>query len=322
MTRPLVSVIVPTYNYGRFLPDALRSIANQGCSDLEIIVIDDGSTDDTPDILAHWTDPRLITVRQPNSGIIATRSVGLRLARGRYIAWLDADDMWRPTYLERQLAVLESEPEAGYSFADFVRSVNGRILAETQFDHVPGFRSLPSRPVPADPRARVVMADAFAALTPFRDMPGWLQASVFRREVFTRVQIRDDVTQGEDLYVMLQVYARAGRVAYIDEPLVELRRHGANSYNNSDQIRVGILSVVQRALDDFDLTPAQQDVLRRRVGSEYLSRGWRHFWAHEPADAVHYYSRALAWPGTSVGALSHLAMLPILPLLPRREPAF
>jgi glycosyltransferase involved in cell wall biosynthesis len=321
VSTPLVSVIVPAYNYGRFLPDALGSITRQTLPDFELIVVDDGSTDDTPEVLARWRDARLVTVRQANAGIMATREVGLRLARGKYVAWLDADDLWRPTYLERQLGVLESEPEVGFCFTNFVRSQDGTLLPETQFDHATSLRKLPGRPVKADTQARVLTRDTFAALTPFRDMPCWLQASVFRREALDGLRMRRDVQAGEDLYIMLQVYTRA-RAALIDAALVEVRRHGGNSYSSHDQIRTGILRVVHLALEDLSLTEAQAETLRRRIGSEYLSRGWRHFWAHQPLDAARYYSQALAWPGTRLGALSHLALMPILPLLPRRKPPF
>ncbi len=322
MTRPLVSVIVPTYNYGRFLTDALRSIEAQGVRDLEIVVVDDGSTDNTPEILAHWQDRRLVTVRQPNAGIAAARTAGLKLARGRFIAWLDADDMWNPHFLERQLAIFAEAPEVDFCFTDFRRSQDRIALPGTQFDIAAGIRELPSRPVRGDPAARVFTADPFTLLTPFRDMPGWLQATVFRREVIEGVRLPPDITTGEDLYLMLQVYARARQGACIDDPLVEVRRHGANSYLSHDQIRTGVLHVVQRAFRTLPFTPAQAAILQRRIGAEFLSRGWRHFWAHEPGAAARYYSRALAWPGSRAGALSHLAMLPFLPLLPRREPPF
>lgn len=322
MTQPLVSVIVPTYNYGRFLPDALRSIEAQGVRDLEIVVVDDGSTDDTPEILAHWQDRRLVAVRQPNAGISAARAAGLRLARGRFIAWLDADDIWNPRYLERQLAIFANAPEVDFCFTDFRRSQDRIALPGTQFDIAAELRTLPCRMVPGDPAARILAGEPFALFTPFRDMPGWLQATVFRREVLEGVRLPPDITTGEDLYLMLQVYARARGAAWIDEPLVEVRRHGANSYLSHDQIRTGVLHVVQRAFRTLDLIPAQAAILQRRVGAEFLSRGWRHFWAHEPGPAARYYSRALAWPGSRAGALSHLAMLPFLPLLPRREPPF
>lgn len=323
MTQPLVSVIVPTYNYGRFLPDALRSIEAQDVHDLEIVVVDDGSTDDTPGILAQWGDPRLVTIRHPaNSGIAAARTTGLALARGRFIAWLDADDIWKPHFLRRQLAVLAEAPTVDFCFADFQRSQDRIVLPGTQFNIATGIRDLPSRGVPGDPAARILTGNPFDLLTPFRDMPGWLQATVFRREVLDGVHLLPDIATGEDLYLMLQVYARAREAAWIDEPLVEVRRHGANSYLSHDQIRTGILHVVQRALSTLDLTPARAATLRRRIGAELMSRGWRHFWAHEPGAAARYYSRALAWPGSRAGALRHLAMLPFLPLLPRREPPF
>jgi glycosyltransferase involved in cell wall biosynthesis len=314
-------VVIPAYNYGRFLPDALGSVVHQSVDDLELIVVDDGSTDDTATVLAGWSDPRLTVIRQANAGIMAARQAGLAMARGRYLAFLDADDLWHPTYLSRQLAVLESERSVGFCFTDFVRTSEGLELAESQFDHAPGLRRLPTRTVAADAQARIIDGDAFAALAPLAEMPGWLQATVFRREVVEGLRIRPEVTRGEDLYLMLQAYVRA-RVAFIDETLVEVRRHGGNSYLSSDEVRAGILEVVQLILDDIPLSRDQRSILRHRVGAEYLRRGWRYFWGHRPREAGSYYMKALAWPGTRASALGHLAALPLLPLLPHKEPPF
>jgi glycosyltransferase involved in cell wall biosynthesis len=318
---PRVSVVIPTYNYGRFLPDALRSVAAQGIDDLEIIVVDDGSTDHTPSILAQWPDARLRPIRRENGGIMAARATGLAAVRGRFVAFLDADDLWRPGYLLRQLGVLAAEPDVGFCFTDFVRTSDGVELPESQFDHVPGFRDLPARAVSGQANAKALLDDAFPALAPLPDLPGWLQATVIRSEHVHHLRTRPGVTHGEDLYLMLQLYSRT-RAAYIDQPLVEVRRHGGNSYGSTDEIREGVLEVVQLALEDFPLSARDQAVLRRRIGAEYLRRGWRHFWGHQPAAAAQYYRRAMAWPGTQVSALGHLAALPLLPLLPKREPKF
>jgi hypothetical protein len=110
--------------------------------------------------------------------------------------------------------------------------------------------------------------------------------------------------------------------AFIDDPLVEVRRHGANSYSNSDQIREGVLAVVQQLERTIPLTPSQRGVLRRRIGKEFSRRGYRYFWAHDVRQAASHYVRALRWPGTWRSALVHLALLPALPLLPRREPKY
>ena len=112
MTPPLVSVIVPTYNRAHFLGQTLASLRDQTLREIEIIVVDDGSTDATPALLAAFADPRLVVVRHAvNRGIPSARNAGLERASGRFIAWLDSDDVSRADRLERQAAYLSDHPE-------------------------------------------------------------------------------------------------------------------------------------------------------------------------------------------------------------------
>lgn len=112
MTLPIVSVIVPTHNRAHYLGQALASLRDQTLGEIEIIVVDDGSTDDTPALLAAFGDQRLVVVRHAvNRGIPAARNSGLERAGGRYVAWLDSDDIARPDRLERQAAYLTAHPD-------------------------------------------------------------------------------------------------------------------------------------------------------------------------------------------------------------------
>jgi len=114
-----VSVIIPTYNRAGLVVEAIESALRQTTPPREIIVIDDGSTDDTPRALAAFGD-RIIAVRQENQGVGAARNRGLAMARGRYIAFLDSDDIWLEFKLELQFAVMEGRRELGLLFSDFL----------------------------------------------------------------------------------------------------------------------------------------------------------------------------------------------------------
>lgn len=110
--EPLVSVILPTYNRAGLLPRAIDSVMGQSMDDWELLIIDDGSTDDTVDVVRSYGDPRIrLEAHDHNMGGSAARNTGLRLARGRFVAFLDSDDEWLPGNLERQSAELEREPE-------------------------------------------------------------------------------------------------------------------------------------------------------------------------------------------------------------------
>ena len=129
MNAPLVSVIVPVYQGERLIVGAVRSVLQQTHRALELLVVDDGSTDKTLERLAEIDDPRLLILRQPNLGTAAARNAALGHARGRYIAFLDADDRWFPEKIATELAVLEGckEPAIAYSCHYAVDDV-GRLL--------------------------------------------------------------------------------------------------------------------------------------------------------------------------------------------------
>lgn len=116
---PLVSVIIPAYNAAPYIAEALRSVLAQTHGALDIIVVDDGSTDDTAAIAASLGDPRIRVVSQPNGGVSAARNKGLDLAKGEFIAFHDADDGMEPTNLEEKLNTLLSH-QVDWVFGDLI----------------------------------------------------------------------------------------------------------------------------------------------------------------------------------------------------------
>jgi glycosyltransferase involved in cell wall biosynthesis len=115
MSEPLISVVIPTYNRSKTILSAVESVARQRYGRIEIVVVDDGSTDDTLDKLKAYGagEPRLRVIAQPNRGVSAARNTGIRAARGSYVAFLDSDDLWMPEKLAAQVAALkEASPGA------------------------------------------------------------------------------------------------------------------------------------------------------------------------------------------------------------------
>ena len=111
-TAGLISVVTPCYNGARFIARAVQCVLVQSHADVEHIVVDDGSTDASGDILAGIKDPRLVVIRQPNRGVSVARNRGIAAARGKFIAFLDADDTWDATLLEKLLDGLTRQPDA------------------------------------------------------------------------------------------------------------------------------------------------------------------------------------------------------------------
>ncbi|HEY9696827.1 MAG TPA: glycosyltransferase [Trichocoleus sp.] len=128
MGWPRVSVIIPSYNCDRYLGQAIDSVLHQTFTDYEVIVIDDGSTDNTAAVLEHYGD-RIRAVRQKNQGVALARNHGIGLAQGEWIAFLDADDFFFPDKLAAQIAVVEAEPTLGIVHSGWQRvDAEGNVL--------------------------------------------------------------------------------------------------------------------------------------------------------------------------------------------------
>ena len=115
MSMELVSIIMPTYNCGRFIAESINSVLAQTYTNWELLIVDDCSADNTAEVVASFKDPRIHYQRnERNSGAAGTRNTAIKLAKGRYIAFLDSDDLWLPEKLERQIAFMEKN---GYAFS-------------------------------------------------------------------------------------------------------------------------------------------------------------------------------------------------------------
>lgn len=110
---PVVSVVLPVYNCPEYIGQAIESVLSQTLSDFELIVIDDGSKDQTPQVLSRYMDPRIRLITQENRGLASTLNRGIELARGRYIARQDQDDLCFPERLAKQVAFMDAHPDCG-----------------------------------------------------------------------------------------------------------------------------------------------------------------------------------------------------------------
>ncbi len=131
MSSPRVSVLIPTFNRAEYLLTAVNSALEQTFSDIEVIIVDDGSTDNTAQIVRGIKDPRVRYIHQENSGVSAALNTAWRAAGGEYLARLDSDDMWLPTLLDRLMPALDSDPGLGliYARAQWM-DAHGRLLPQ------------------------------------------------------------------------------------------------------------------------------------------------------------------------------------------------
>ncbi len=312
--RPRVSVIIPCYNYGRYLPEAVASVQAQTLTDLEIIIVDDGSTDETPEVIAGLAEPRLRRRRTENRGVSGARNAGLDMARGDFVAFLDADDRWRSDKLARQVAIMDAEPDVALVFTDLRRFSPDGALHERQFDFVPELSLIPTRPAYSND-GLVIVGDAFVALAPLPQLPAWIQTDLFRASVTRDLRFDEQLRLAEDFHFILRAYLR-GDVAYIAEPMADVRRHDSNSYmSHADMLAPVIESLA--LLGDLPLGSDHRRALMVREGRAWLALGYHHFWEGSPWTAARAYSRALLYSGDRLNALAHAIASPLAPLFRR-----
>jgi glycosyltransferase involved in cell wall biosynthesis len=146
--NPEFSVVIPAYNAERVIGTAIRSVLNQTWEDFELVVVDDGSSDTTPDLVESMTDSRVRLIRQENQGTAGARNTGIANSSGTYVSFLDNDDLWMPDFLEKMRLALAHEASAAFAYTDAWVLVDGlhRIRKTTAMSG-----SRPPEPPPSDP---------------------------------------------------------------------------------------------------------------------------------------------------------------------------
>jgi GT2 family glycosyltransferase len=293
-TYPQVTVIIPTFNRARYLTEAVQSVLDQTFPDYELIIVDDGSTDGTSTVLAGFGDPRLRVLRQKNRGISAAMNVGLRAARGEYIARLDSDDAWLPDLLEREAAVLDSHPNIGvvYSRAQAM-SANG-IPREY-------YLGLPLR-YPHDTLLSLLWGDCTCNIT-----------TLARRSCFAAAGPYDETFRMHEDWDMWLRVARSYHFMFLNSTLGRFREHDNRITSPSSPTFVEHLESRARVLDKFYASPhlpphisAFKAIAYRNVYTEiglFLLNTGHH------ARALRMFGRALLAGGKPVATLTRLCWL-------------
>lgn len=223
MQLPSISVVIPAWNAAATLPATLESVLSQDHPDVEVIVVDDGSTDGTPELLARWAarhDGRFRYERIPNSGGPARpRNVGVGLARGELVAMFDSDDIMEEGKLSAQAAVFTAHPRAGLCFTDFmVVDEDGDVLKECMLDDYQAFREH-LQPAGSDPELPPVALFTGPPLHHALIHANFIGTSsvVARRELLTfEGGFDEQLGNGDDIDMWLKL-ARSGVVfAFLD----------------------------------------------------------------------------------------------------------
>ncbi|MGH9437862.1 MAG: glycosyltransferase family 2 protein [Terriglobia bacterium] len=258
---PTIAVVIPAYNCAAYIEEALDSIAAQTRAPDRVVVVDDGSTDGSAEIVARFMQRSSMPVqllRQPNAGIAAARNAGVAQCQEDLLAFLDADDTFYPTFLERAGAVLARHAELVLCFLDRdVVDARGKFLRR-DLDH-PAFRAIPA--VRLSDGTSVLAKSPFATLASGNVIPIGLMV---RRSAFHQVGGFDVEQRAvEDLPFLMRL-TKVGKFGFIDEPLGIWRRHGANTSGRNNSFGMAMYN-------DMALAKLEREAPRWSFSAEELA---------------------------------------------------
>ncbi len=285
--KPKVSVVIPAYNAGSLLRDAMESVFRQTFHDWEVVVVDDGSTVPA-ELPAGCCGDRVRHHRQANRGAAAARNLGIREASGEFIAFLDADDIWLPTKLAEQIPLLEGDPGVGLAYTDWaVVSEEGTVI--------PSFLS-------GKPRAS---GNAFEALVQCGVI---LTSGTMTRKSCLEAVGGFDETRGvaEDYDLWLRI-AYGWKIAVVEKPLVIKRSRRGSLSSNPHRMALERVALFQKALRSFpQLSAKHRRLLRHELMRSYWDVGYGDLVQGALGSARQQFARSLKAEWTSTRAWIYL----------------
>ncbi len=218
---PLVSVIIPAYNHEMYIEEALQSVINQTYKNIQLIVINDGSTDATGDVIVNFIkknkDFNIEYLSKPNEGICRTLNKGLELAKGKYVALLASDDMCTPDRIEKQLHLMEENANIGLVFSDYYFVRFNQMTQIKGTDYKPNIKKCFINNIQnVNMYEKLLTENIIPALTVF-----------IRKECFDKIGVYDNNLKAEDYDMSLRI-SKEFPIAFIDEPLAYYRIHDSN----------------------------------------------------------------------------------------------
>lgn len=252
---PLVSVIVPAYNHEKYINDCLQSIVNQTYNNIELIIINDGSTDNTENVIktfmAENTEFNIKFISKNNEGICKTLNKGLKMASGKYISFLASDDKWEPKKTEIQVAFMEKNNNIGLVFSDawFIRFQDKTDLRWSDYKkNLNGYF-----------KNCIQNTEMYTLLLTKPLIPAL--TVMVRSQIFEDVGMFDEKLIFEDDDMWLRI-ARKYPLAYINEPLALYRIHSSNISNNTALIT---RSIIQTMRKHFRSEPLRNQFIMRQI---------------------------------------------------------
>jgi alpha-1,3-rhamnosyltransferase len=247
--NPLVSVIIPAYNHEMYIEEALQSVINQTYKNIQFIVIDDGSTDRTAEIIEKFIkknpDKNIQFIRKQNEGICKTLNKGLALAAGDYVACLASDDKWIENKLDEQVTFMEDNRNIGLVCSDAYFTKFNQDTNLKWSDYKAGMDQYFKKGIQNCNMHEVLLAKPLLCAV----------TVMLRKSIFKEIDYFDEQLPGEDTDMWLRV-ARKYPIGYIKKPLVYYRMHGTNVSNNNIKLIKGLLRITRKHFREEPLRKA------------------------------------------------------------------
>jgi len=197
----MFSVIIPLYNKAKYIKKTIQSVLNQTFRNFELIIINDGSTDDSLQIVENISDNRTRIINKPNGGVSSARNLGIKIARYNYIALLDADDLWMPNYLEEMYNMIHLYPNDSFFGSNFLFIKNELIIkSKVQVNLEAG---------------KCGYIDYYESFYKAKYSPICSSAVVFNKRLFNQFKFRENLKSGEDILLWMQ-FALHNKLVYLN----------------------------------------------------------------------------------------------------------
>lgn len=281
----IVSIIIPTYNYAVFLPTAIRSCLDQTYKPIEILVVDDGSTDHTKDVIKEFNN-HITYLFQENRGVSEARNRGLELAKGDYITFLDSDDYLTNDSLKLRIEILKKHTDIG-------------IVFTSTYSKTWGKEELRYRPKIKKP----IISDKFYEDLLLRKIPFQTSATLMRNSLAKRFRFPTHLSNAEDIAYFTKVFFST-KGFFLPNPTAVNLRHPGSLRHNVEEIRED--GFIEAVFDDPFYNGALDRLRKRCTVHRYLELSRRFSLSRETKLAKKYYIKALSVSPKAILKLRYL----------------
>lgn len=305
-----VSVIMPTYNRAKYIKDAVESVLNQTYGDLKLIIVDDGSTDNTEQIITPYlSDSRVCYIKQPNSGSSAARNYGLSMTEGNFVAFIDSDDIWSRDKLAIQINILMALPEVDLVCSDF-SAVTGadimershirsyfKVLNEYNLQYNNIFDHILEQPIDGLAQNEKVYWGNIYNTMLFGNII-LTSTCLCRSAIFDSIGVFDTkyrTLEDYDLYLRI---SKVFRIALVTQPLIQYRysNNQLSGENHFERLCLNLIDIFKKnvgTLDKNELLKLGSRKIQRRLGMYEAMLGYYYFNKKEMELAKRYYWKSL-----------------------------